>query len=177
VLAHSLGARVALCALPDLMAGDVRRMVLLTGAEFTPAAQRALQSPAGRLLEVLNITSRENDLFDLMFEMTLSPLGRRGRALGTGFDAAQVLTVQIDCPAHRAALHRLGHRIAPPSARICHWSAYLRPGLFPLYRRFLHRPETLPFAALRTNLPRNQAPRWSRLVSPHGAGFGQSTPA
>jgi hypothetical protein len=40
----------------------------------------------------------------------------------------------IDQAATRAALGRMGMRTAPPKGVICHWSTYLRPGLFGLYR-------------------------------------------
>jgi len=73
ILAHSLGARVALAALPQLAPGDVGRMVLLAGAEFAAVAQTALASPAGQSAEVLNVTSRENDLYDFLFERLLAP--------------------------------------------------------------------------------------------------------
>jgi pimeloyl-ACP methyl ester carboxylesterase len=164
IMAHSLGARVALAALPLLAAGAVARMVLLAGAEFRACAQVALATPAGRSAEVLNVTSRENDIYDFLFERLLAPLSR-SPALGAGLDLPCCLTLQIDAADHRAGLRRLGFRTADAARRVCHWSAYLRPGLFPLYRTFLLAPGTLPMPLLRGILPDHQAPRWSRLLA------------
>lgn len=158
LIGHSLGARVALAALPGLAAGDVGRVALLSGAAFRAEAEAMLATPAGREAEVLNVTSRENDLFDLAFEMIVRG---EGPALGTGLDGA--VTLQIDHAGHREGLRRLGFPVAPPRRLVCHWSAYTRPGLFPLYRAFLHRPVDLPFFRLRTALAPDPAPRWSRL--------------
>ncbi|MGQ0566641.1 MAG: hypothetical protein ACT4OK_16455 [Gemmobacter sp.] len=166
LIGHSLGGRVALQALPHLAAGDVGRIVLLSAAEFRGAAEAALSTPAGRTAEVLNVTSRENDLFDKAFELLIgSAPGPEGRTLGAGLSARNAVTLQIDGAQHRAGLRALGFPTAAPMRRICHWSAYMRPGLFPLYRAFLHRPETLTLSALRAALPAETAPRWSRLVA------------
>jgi hypothetical protein len=165
VIAHSLGARVALSALPDVQAGDVGRLLLLSAAEFGRPAAQALATPAGRAAEVLNVTSRENDLFDGLFELLLGARMRGlGATLGSGLDARNAVTLQIDSPAHTRALAAIGHRIEPPGRRICHWSAYLRPGLFPLYRAVLDG--RLPLPMLRAALPAETAPRWSRLILP-----------
>lgn len=166
IIAHSLGARVALAALPGLAAGDVGRVALLSGAEFRDVALRRLNTPAGRAAEILNVTSRENDLFDVLFERLLGgPWARLGPALGEGLPAPNVVTVQIDHAPHRDALRRLGFPTAPPTRIVCHWSAYTRPGLFPLYRAFLNRPGDLPLSALRAAMPAESAPRWSRILS------------
>lgn len=157
VLAHSLGVRVALSALPHLGPQDVTRLALLSGAEFRDTAERSL---AGSGAEVLNITSRENDGYDLLFENAMAPLSGR-RAISTLPSGPRVVTVQIDDPAHRAALARTGFPTRPPERRICHWSAYRRPGLFQLYRAFLLTPQALPLSVLRAALPADVAPRWS----------------
>lgn len=160
LIGHSLGARVALGCLRRLEPGDVGRIALLSGAEFAERAERALATPAGRAAEVLNVTSRENDLFDLAFELMVPGCGA---ALGAGLSAPNAVTLQIDQPLHREGLRRLGFPVAPPQRLVCHWSAYTRPGLFPLYRAFLHRPAALPMADLRVALSARAAPRWSRL--------------
>jgi hypothetical protein len=163
IFAHSLGARVALAALPDLEAHDIGRMILLSAAEFQATAQAMLDSPAGRTAEVLNVTSRENDLFDFVFERLIGgPFARMGAAAGEGLTAPNVANLQIDSAAHRSALRAMGFPLAPPARLVCHWSGYTRPGLFPLYRAFLHRPAALPLARLRAALA-PPAPRWSRL--------------
>jgi pimeloyl-ACP methyl ester carboxylesterase len=161
LIGHSLGGQVALSALPHLSAGDVGRVVLMSAAAFQDPAKAALATPAGRAAEVLNVTSRENDLYDKAFEVLIGG----GRAVGAGLDAANAVTVQIDGAAHRDGLRALGFPTAAPTRRICHWSAYMRPGLFPLYRAFLHRPGALPLPLLRAALREDAAPRWSRLFA------------
>jgi pimeloyl-ACP methyl ester carboxylesterase len=161
LLAHSLGARVALGALPLLHAGAVGRMILMAGADFVPHAEAALASPAGRVAEVVNVVSRENDLYDWMLETALGG----GRALGAGLGhLPNAVDVQIDGRAARRGLSRLGFRLAEPGLRVCHWSVYLRPGVFPLYRALIHRRESLPLARLRAALAVRPDPRWMRLA-------------
>lgn len=168
IMAHSLGARVALAALRHLGPGDVGRMILLTGAELRSTAEAALQSPAGREAEVLNIISRENDVFDFIYEWLLAPHRIGARALGAGLVSPRSVTVQIDHPAHLAGLAALGFPTAPTARRMCHWSAYLRPGLFSLYRAYLGPSADLTLADLRTALIGPPTRRWSRLLSPPG---------
>lgn len=171
IIAHSLGARVALSALTHLPQGAVQRMVLLAGAEYGDAALAALD---GKGTEVLNVTSRENDGYDFLYETLTAPLSGR-RTLAALHSRPGIATVQIDCDDHRAGLARLGFPTDAPDRRICHWSCYSRPGLFPLYRRFLTRPETLPISALHAALPRTLAPRWSRLLGGVRTGDGGQT--
>ncbi|MFU8777421.1 MAG: alpha/beta hydrolase [Roseovarius sp.] len=165
-VAHSLGARVVLSALPHLPEGAIQRLILLAGAEFGQRAAEALATPAGRGVEVINITSRENDFYDFLLEC-LIPAPRRGdRSLGLALpDSPKVLTLQMDDPGTLAALNRAGFAIAPPAARICHWSPYTRPGVFALYNSLLRRGPDLPLSALRAALPATFAPRWSRLMT------------
>ena len=165
LVAHSLGARVALAALPRLAPGDVGRVILMAAAEFRRRARTAMDSPAGRAAEVLNVTSRENDPFDLCVELVLG--AGSGRTLGHGLGRARPnwLDLQIDDPASLAALRRLGFRVAPPAVAVCHWSSYLRPGLFPLYRALVHDRARWPLPMLAAALPGAQAPRWSRLLA------------
>jgi hypothetical protein len=163
LIGHSLGARVILGALPLLAAEAVDRVLLLAGADFTDRARRALASPAGQRAEVLNITTRENDLYDFLFERAQAPLGG-ARALGHGLPGvANWLDLQLDHPATEAALRRLGLPLAAPQARICHWSVYLRPGVFRLYRRLIHDRGRLTLPVLRSALEVQAQPRWTRL--------------
>ena len=165
MIGHSLGARVALQALNHAAPGSIGRIILLAGAEFRDTAAQALDSPAGRRAEVLNITSRENDLFDLAMELWLDR-GRR-QALGFGLDrpAANWLDVQIDDQATLAALDRLGFAIERRPLRLSHWTPYLRRGLFDFYRTALAQPWALSLPMLRTSLPGRIEPRWSRLLA------------
>ncbi|GLS88881.1 hypothetical protein GCM10010873_38550 [Cypionkella aquatica] len=163
VVGHSLGARVALAALPHAAPGDLRRMILLAGAETRRPALRAMGSAAGRAVQVVNVTTRENDLFDFLFEW----LGGAGldTAIGQGLCNTPVnwLDVQLDQPATLAALARLGHDLPSAPARISHWSPYLRPGALGLYRAILDG--SLPVEALQRALPERRDPRWSRLLA------------
>lgn len=138
IVAHSLGARVALAAIESAGPDRVQRLILLAGAEFRSAALAALRSPCGAGCEVLNVTSRENDLFDLLTEFLLSGPSRKQRTLGRrGPGLPNMATLSLDDDASLQALRPLGFPIAPPQRRVCHWSPYLRAGVFPLYRAFL----------------------------------------
>ncbi len=149
IVGHSLGARVALGAFAGLPQGAVGRVLLLAGAETRAEAEAALATPAGRTAEVVNVRTRENTIFDLLFRAAIHPHRPLTRALGAGLgrEDRRWLDLAIDCPRTRAHLGALGYRIPPPVRTICHWSAYLRPGLFPLYRALLR--DGLPLSALR----------------------------
>jgi len=164
LIGHSLGARVILGALPLLAAQTVHRVILLAGADFTTRAERARTSHAGRTAEFLNITTRENDLYDFLFERAFAPLGGRF-ALGHGLQSGpNWLDIQLDNPATDAALRRLGLPLAAPQSRICHWSVYLRPGVFRFYRALIHDRERLTLPLLQRSLSAPPEPRWSRLT-------------
>jgi hypothetical protein len=165
VVAHSLGARVVLSGLRRLKVPGLRRAILIAPAEFRDTAEASMESPAGRAAQVLNVASRENDLFDALLEWLVAPFTRGARTLGNGLSVARDnwTDLQIDDSDTLSTLARLGHRIAPPARRICHWSGYLRPGLFPLYRAVLSG--ALPLPVLRAALPETPTRRWSRLLS------------
>lgn len=166
VIAHSLGSELALEALHHLPAGAVRRILSLTGASYAARAQDALATEAGRAAEFLNITSRENDLFDFMFERLVAPPRPGDRAIGHGLEAPNAVTLQLDCDGTLDHLSRLGAVIGTPERRVCHWSSYTRPGVLQFYRDLLRRPDRLPLGALRCGVPPRPAPRWSRLLAP-----------
>lgn len=177
LMGHSLGARVALAALPILPAGAVRRMILLAGAELTQTAAAVLATPAGCSAEVLNVTSRENDIFDFGYEWLIAPLSFGARTVGAGLAVPNAVTLQIDAPAHRAALSRLGYPMARADRRMCHWSAYTRPGMFPIYRAFLSHPGALTLRVMRHALAESGTRRWSRLLAlPPLPGRGVALP-
>ncbi|AMY69954.1 alpha/beta fold hydrolase [Frigidibacter mobilis] len=164
LVAHSLGARVALAALPLLNAGDIGRAVLLAAAELQATAAAAMDSPAGRAAEVMNVTTRENDLFDFGLELLVAGGVRRGLGHGLPYPRANWVDLQLDHEGAPAALAELGFRISGPGAYICHWSAYRRPGVFALYRAFLFERSATSPAHLRAALALPLAPRWSRLL-------------
>ena len=165
IIAHSLGARVALACLHHLAPGMINRMVMMTGAELRSTAECALQTPAGQSTQVLNVISRENDVFDCLYEWLLVPLRFGARTLGAGLDLPHCLTAQIDNPHHLAGLRSLGFPTADGTRRMCHWSTYLRPGLFALYGAFLGPDATISFVDLRAALPNTLTRRWSRLLA------------
>ncbi len=161
LFAHSLGARVALTALPRLQPGSVDRIILLAAAAFQPEAARMMASPAGRTTEVINVRGRENMLFDLLLRAALP---RRGPTLGRGLpDVPNWLDLSLDRDDCLAVLARLGHRIRPGRAMICHWSGYLRPGAFGLYRSLLFYPAATPLLHLRTLLAPPKRPARFRI--------------
>ncbi|RAP40933.1 hypothetical protein BYZ73_12080 [Rhodovulum viride] len=164
LLGHSLGARVALSAMAALSTDAVGHAVLMAPAEFASQAQAALRSTAGRRAKILNVTSGENDLYDWLLERFVARRGD-GPTLGRGLGAAQAnwADLRIDDAPTLAALAGLGHRVAPPDRRICHWSPYVRPGMLALYAALIRGD--LPYELLRTRLPEARAARWSRLLA------------
>ena len=139
LVAHSLGARVALAALPLARAGSIGRVLLLAPADFRAHAEAAMDSDAGRAAEVFSITSRANALFDLCMETLLSARLHASLAQGLSHPRQTWLDLRIDDPVTEMALARLGFPLRPAMARICHWQPYLRPGVFALYRALLAR--------------------------------------
>ncbi|OSP56683.1 alpha/beta hydrolase [Pseudoruegeria sp. SK021] len=166
VLTHSLGARVALQALPVLSADTaIDRIVMLAAAEVQSACRHALDSPAGRKVEVVNVTSRENDLFDFLLERALGTMPLK--TLGNGLPKAgpRWLDLPLDNSITLSRLASLGYSVPPPDRRVCHWSLYLRPGTFDLYRDMLIRPTETPLSRMRIEASHRIAPRWSRLFA------------
>lgn len=163
-IGHSMGARVILTALRHARPGSLNRALLLAPAEFHSAAAEALNSPAGRTAEVFSITSGENDLYDFALEQLIAPPVPGDRTMGAHPPrTANLVTLQMDDPNVLDLLSTRGLPVAPPQRRICHWSAYLRPGVFDLYRALLFQPQRHPLSALRAALPDQPQPRWSRL--------------
>ncbi len=184
VVAHSLGTRVALTALGLAAPGRFRQMIFLCGAETRSLARKAMASPAGQSVEVINVTSRENDLYDAAFEWLLH-FGRHwsiGQGLGgAGHGLAGTPPnwhdLWIDQRQSLQVLAQSGFPLTAPAGRISHWSPYLRPGAFALYRAVLRGH--LPLSALPKALPTR---RWSLLFSrridraPLGIIAGQAIP-
>lgn len=166
IIAHSLGSELALEALHHLPRGAVGRIISLAGACHRSRTQAALATEAGRAADFINVTSRENDPFDFLFERLITPPRPGDRAIGQGLEAPNAVTLQLDCPGTLQHLERLGAAIAAPERRICHWSSYTRPGVLQFYKDLLRRPESLPLSVIRRGLPQDAAPRWSRLIAP-----------
>lgn len=158
-IAHSLGARVVLSALPHLPPGALNRAILLAGAEYAGRAEAALDSAAGRKVEVISVTSRENRLYDRLLESVIPPPERGDLSLGRrALDRPNWLTLPIDRPDLLAGLAAQGFRIAGPERRICHWSAYLRPGVFGLYAALVAEPTPLPLTGLQRLVATDPSP-------------------
>ena len=150
LMGHSLGARVILTALPHAPTGSVHRLLLLAPAEYQSTTRAALTSPAGRQAEAFMITSGENALFDVALERLIASPCPKDRVIGLSApDLPNLTTLRLDCPATLAALAKCDLRIAPRQKGICHWSVYLRPGVFDLYRALLWHPQHPTLAALR----------------------------
>lgn len=173
VIAHSLGARVALTALAAVAPGTVHRMILMSGAEYLTTARAALAHGRGDLgahtgvagTRVLNVASGENTVFDGLFRLCVAAPDRDDRTLGSGLRAAGGWTdFRVDDPVQRRIVRGMGVRLPAPATRMCHWSTYLRPGLFSVYRRVLD-PERAGFlpqldAALSQAEAGGDAARW-----------------
>lgn len=159
VIAHSMGARVALAALPETAPGQIARMILLAAAETRGRALAALDNPAGRAVEVINVTTRENDLFDACFEWGLHLGLSTSLGQGLGCRLPNWHDLWIDQPPTLRALAALGHPLADPPRRICHWSPYLRPGTIALYRALIEGR-----LSARALPPHRPGRRWSRLI-------------
>ncbi|WP_299546017.1 alpha/beta hydrolase [uncultured Tateyamaria sp.] len=164
-ITHSMGSEVLFEALHHLSAHDVQRIIAITGASYASVAETAMQTPAGRTAELLNVTSRENDLFDAMFEQLIIADVPQDHAMGAGIDLPNAVTLQLDCARTLAALPRFGGHIHAPGRRVCHWSGYTRPGALQFYARALRHRDDVTLEALQDALPYASAPRWSRIFA------------
>ena len=181
ILAHSLGARVALAALPHLRTPP-GRMILLGAAEFDTRARAYLAEAPGPGPAIYNVTARANDFYDAMFETFAPRTSWSERALGLGLTGGRAnwLDLQLDRAEVTAWMNARGISLEPARARFCHWSFYTRRGAFVLYRAILRRRPGWDLGSLRAEPSlAAQEPRWSRLRPPRRApalpdlGLGQ----
>lgn len=163
IVAHSMGIEVLAEALHHLPGGAVDRIISMTGACYQSRIQDALQTDAGRSASFVNVTSRENDFYDCLYEQLIAPPVPADRTLGQGLEAENAVTLQLDCADTLQHLSCLGAEIAPPERRICHWSSYMRPGILRFYANLLRHPEHMTLDRLRAGLPAQPARRWSRI--------------
>ncbi|MDV4143357.1 alpha/beta hydrolase [Shimia sp. FJ5] len=152
LIAHSLGAHLVLSAMQRVARGVLGRVILLNGATYQSHAEAALAASGGQGAELLNIVSRENAPYDFLFEKVLPSEQSGDRALGRGLRARNALTVRLDDPRTLETLADMGHVIAPRRHRHCHWSTYLRPGVFPFYNALIRTPARLPLQHLQDRL-------------------------
>ncbi|WP_254430435.1 MULTISPECIES: alpha/beta hydrolase [unclassified Ruegeria] len=109
-IGHSMGVELAIEALHHISPGALKRIISMTGATYRARVLAALALEAGRRSELINITSRENDLFDFLYEQLVQPPQPGDRSVGAGIDAENAVTLQIDC---NTTLAHLSHMIAP----------------------------------------------------------------
>lgn len=176
VLAHSLGARIALAALPHLATAP-GRMILLGAAEFDARALEFLRAaPAPCAPQIYNVTARANDLYDAMFETFAPRNSWRERAIGLGLDAwlPYWLDIQIDRHDVTDWINARGIALTPPEAQLCHWSFYTRDGAFAVYEAILRDRAAWAIPRLREAACfAAQEPRWSRLLPQMRRGRGR----
>ena len=145
IIAHSLGVRVAIAALKLLAFGSVDRIITIAGAEFYCAVMKALETPAGKSAEFVNIASSENSLFDFLLQKLIWPDHAGDNAMGRHIPKRGNFTsLWIDNPKVLEGLRQAGFNIAAPRQKICHWSGYIRPGIFDFYAACLCRPQEIP---------------------------------
>jgi hypothetical protein len=137
----------------------------MTGACYRSRCEEALRTVAGMSAEFINMTSRENDPFDFLFERLIRPPRPGDRALGLGVHAPNAVTIQLDCADTLAHIARIGVVISAPQFRVCHWSSYMRPGVLRFYSNLLRDHQTWSLDRLRQGLPPETTPRWSRLFA------------
>ncbi len=164
-MGHSMGTELALEALHHIQPGALNRIVSLTGAAYHSRTVEALATPAGHQAEFINITSRENDLFDFLYETLIQPPISGDRSIGAGLVLPNAITLQIDCPATVELLSKLIFPLAAPQRRVCHWSSYTRPGVLRVYNALLRNPDRLCLHTLRRSVPEQPHRRWSRLLA------------
>ena len=164
-IGHSMGTELALEALHHIPTGALSRIVSLTGAAYQSRTIAALTTAAGREAEFINIISRENDLFDFLFETFIQPPCRGDLSIGAGLRAPNAVTLQIDCPATVDHLSAMIFPVASPERRICHWSSYTRPGVLRVYNALLRDTERLCLHTLKRGIPETLHKRWSRLFA------------
>ncbi|MEM7640970.1 MAG: hypothetical protein AAF366_00410 [Pseudomonadota bacterium] len=125
IVTHSLGARVVIEAMLHADRPIFDRALLLTPADTRGRAARALEAAGGRDCQVIATQTPENWLTSLGFAAAVP--GIPTLAFG---------------PKHQRWTDFVPDRrpdlgVRPWAHRTCHWSCYLRPGLWPLYRGWL----------------------------------------
>lgn len=166
IVAHSLGARVALAALPCINQTP-GRIILLGAAEYASVARDfVMRAGFGTPAEIYNITARFNDLYDAMFE-TFAPRvqgGDHAIGMGIGTDIDGWVDLQLDRRDVIDWINERGVPLRPSIARSCHWSFYTQTGAFEVYRAILARKPGWDIASLRrAGCLAAQDPRWSRI--------------
>jgi len=178
-VAHSLGARVVLCAMRlaaqrrrhDLL--DVMgRVVMLGPAELAFAARGVLARVDAVTRRggpcIFAMLARENDVFDALLEHFAPAIPMRRKigigARGLSRGRRNWIDLQIDHPETRRWLAERGAVIGGEPRRACHWGVYNRPGTLALYAAILRDRARWSIPVLREEgVPEDLEPRWSRL--------------
>lgn len=145
-VSHSLGASVLMAAMHKAEIARFQRLLLLAPAAHRADALVALGAPAAREAEVISVRSRENVFFECLFALAR---GSAPTVVAGMRDHPQWVELSLSDPVAAQNLALRGLRLGPQRRPVCHWSGFLRPGVWPLYRRMLFAPQTLPLATLR----------------------------
>ena len=178
-VAHSLGARVVLCAMRlaaarrrhDLL-DAMGRAIMLGPAELAFVARGALADVDAVTRRggpcIYAMLARENDVFDALLEhfAPAVPVRRKNGigASGLGTGRRNWIDIQIDHPETRGWLAERGAVIEGEARRACHWGVYNRPGALAFYDAILRDRARWSIPALREEgMPEDLEPRWCRL--------------
>lgn len=139
VMTHSVGARVLFKSLSTLEHTNLGRVILLGAAEFQKTAERSIENEAGQNAMFYNVTSAENRFYELLFENfgPRSVGGKRALSRGGLTGLNNWSDIPIDNLNFLETLTEFGLKVSHPQRYVCHWSFYLRPGVFSLYRAIL----------------------------------------
>ncbi len=167
LLAHSLGARTALLALTHLPRNTVSRLVLMGAAVYVSEAQAIMRSPlAAQTAHVLNVTARENRIYDILFEAIAPRQNVCDASLGQGWPDAPAnwTEMQLDNPETGRILARHGVGLGGGSKLFSHCGFYDRPGMMTFYRRLLADPDPICLETLSLELQQVLAqPRYAAV--------------
>ncbi|NNU80232.1 alpha/beta hydrolase [Halovulum dunhuangense] len=157
LMAHSLGARVALNAIAALDRPGIGQVILLDGAEYRQRALTLMTGAAAGAAQIFNVSTPENALFDLLLT-GFGPLpGARPLSAGLSADLPFAFDLRLGEPVLRPALARRGIAIGPATRPVCHWSVYSRPGAMALYRAILRDRARWSVARLRAETAADRA--------------------
>ena len=151
ILAHSLGARVALQAMRYARRRSFGQVILMGGAEYVAAAESCISGPAGRNAQVYNITAAENDVFDAMFRWFGPAEFRHQPALGSGLAhrARNCVDIPLDHARTPTVMARRGVTLGATPGWLNHWGFYTRHGTMSLYRDIFRQRHRWDPAGLR----------------------------
>lgn len=178
-VAHSLGARVVLCAMRlaaqrrrhDLLEA-MGRVIMLGPAELAFVARGTLATVDAvtrrRGPSIYAMLARENDVFDALLEHFAPSIPMRRKigigASGLGGRRRHWIDLQIDHPVTQHWLAERGAVIGGEARRACHWGVYNRPGTLDLYSAILRDRARWSIPTLREEgIPEDLEPRWCRL--------------